>query len=864
MTMYSLSALIKKLPEIDQPELVTQGYGVWIIRTDRLPESIPGTLQSYGGWQAAAADRQSLWLFWSKEVLSACAQINNLLGKEDIKLSFQVLPVKIIVGSGLDYSLSIEKQISELEFPEPDDFQIWIHAQLKKLSQSAAGLSLEVSSVDLSGAGQWFLFKNSELPSFSGNLTWIYIVKAAQSLTDSVISRKWDMQKQELKQAAEKNGFRVRYVGEWLVIYIDGIRQLRTWALESLSVFQGVKKGKHLSCRMLCREIEDMKREQFVLAQVSSLDWSQFEPDTLYLPFKNVFQLGTGFRLADSGKVSGQRTIHDLAGVRIDRELLGEMEKRIEVYLPPGLTQGSCPTCFYCGLKSHKAQACPTRNQRTLDAVWEQLEKKGLKEIARALEDLGREISSGTAPEDIIRQSKTKALVLRAIFAINYPAQHRTIRLVWRSRGSDWPQGLRLLTQVEESRIWSALESLRAGQTGAAGSSARKAGFQYPRDYQPKTLQGFIALEKESHSQAESFFDEATLLGYTSLHKAWHLYLKARIKEVENNFARAQLLYQEAVKAAPRMNEARYRQSVCMVKAGHLDQAYGFMAQLIREQPEYFNYILIDPELVNGHGHFMSSLYPLWKKTADEARSVEKMLPKLEKKISAWFDTGCPVREALSGRLDFLRGYCGIDNYAARIRIIRGSKKLQEDLSKKIQEQVLDLKKNQEALQGRLKSVKARVAWFPLADFFMGGFNQKARDTVQLLKDAALEDLQTASGFKKAQKLVDQAEQTIVVLEKKAGSLNTIRDGMLFILIMLKTFLFTFTAGVIVFFAAASGTAYLGTRYGLPWGQVVMEQKLDVFQVGMIAALLFAVGFAAIRTVLGFDRKKEAYLRRKK
>ncbi|MFO7727028.1 MAG: tetratricopeptide repeat protein [Desulfonatronovibrio sp.] len=858
MTMYSLSSLIKQLPEIDQPELVSPAYGVWIIRTDRLPDSIPGTLQSYGGWQAASTDRQSLWIFWSKEVLSACAQINELLGKEDDKLSFQVLPVKIIVGSGLDYSLSIEKQISESEFPEPDDFQIWVHTQIKKLSLESP------AAFDLSGTGQWLLFKDSKPPSFSRTPAWIYIVKAAKTLTDSRIAGKWDMQKQKLKQDAEKNGLGVRYVGEWLVVYIDGIRQLRTWALESLSVFQGVKKGKYLSCHMLCREIEDKKREQFILAQVSGLNWSQFEPDTLYLPLKNVFQLGTGFKMADAARVSGQRTIHDLAGVRIDRELLGEMEKRLDVFLPAGLTKGSHETCFYCGLKCHKVQACPTRNERTLDAAGEQLEKKGLKEIARALEELGREISSGTALEDIIRQSKTKALVLRAIFAINYPAQHRTIRLVWRSRGSDWPQGLRLLTQVEESRIWSALESLRTGQTGVAGSSARKAGFQYPRDYQPKTLQGFIALEKESHAQAESFFDEAILLGYTPLHKAWHLYLKARIKEVENNFARAQLLYQEALKAAPQMNEARYRQGVCMVKAGHLDQAFGFMTRLIREQPEYFNYILIDPELGNGHGHFMSSLYPLWKKTAREAKSIEELLPKLEKKISAWFDPGLPARESLSGHLDFLRGYSGIENYVARTRIISGCKKLQEDLSKKIEEQILNLKKEQEALQDRLKTVKARVAWFPAADFFMGGFNQKARDAAQILKDAALEDIQTASGFKKARKLADQAEKMIVVLEKKAGSLNTIRDGMLFILIMLKTFLFTFIAGLIVFFIAASGIAYLGTRYDLAWGSMILEQKLDVFQGGIVIVLLFAVGFAAIRTVLVFDRKKQGYLRRKK
>ncbi|MCA1742511.1 MAG: hypothetical protein LC631_00925, partial [Desulfovibrionales bacterium] len=545
-------------------------------------------------------------------------------------------------------------------------------------------------------------------------------------------------------------------------------------------------------------------------------------------------------------------------------ELIGEIDQRLEVYMPEVLGKGEFQTCYYCGLKTHRPKSCPSRNIFNLGSSLEHLEKLNIKDIAGGLESLASEMNSGRNIDEILRQSTSSSQILRAIFNINYPAQHRCIRLVWRSRGTHWPEGLRQLVAMEESSIWSALENFRMGQTGFAESSARKAGFRQPKDFQPKTLQGFIALEKENFKEARNFFDEATVLGYTPLQKAYHTYLKARMKEVEESFSEAQSLYQEALKHAPGMKEARYRQGVCMVKSGYIDQAMGHFVNLIQEDPLYFNYVLIDPELEKGHSHLMSSFYPLWRKAYNDAKSFKDLLPKIQKKIANWFDEEEEISKQFNQHLNFLSGFSNIENYAAMVRIVQGTRKLFDDISRKIEEQVLLLRKKQTDLSFRVKDIKKQVAWFPLGRLFMNRFNRISAMVVENLRLAGEQDLATARGYRQSKKLTAQAEEQVESLHKKLSSLKVARDGILFVMLMFRSFLWTLIILMTLSIIIVPLITYLGMRYDLAWAGSLVEEKMLFFQAGIIVTAVFSLAIASVRTVLSFERKKEIFLRKRK
>jgi hypothetical protein len=54
------------------------------------------------------------------------------------------------------------------------------------------------------------------------------------------------------------------------------------------------------------------------------------------------------------------------------------------------------------------------------------------------------------------------------------------------------------------------------------------------------------------------------------------------------------------VNESPRFSQARYRQAVCLIKSGYLNEAQALIRELIRVEPDYFSAVLLDPELEGG------------------------------------------------------------------------------------------------------------------------------------------------------------------------------------------------------------------------------------------------------------------------
>lgn len=859
--MHSLARLIDRIPSLDSPEIVSQAFGLWMIRESELPESVTELLRNSGGWEAAVEKNQSLWIFLDREVLFACSHIYNWYSQEKIKLAIRVFPVKLNVDGNLSYSLTVDEKILGTAAARPGQLEIWMHSGLREAAMGLPSLKFDVPVTSMfPGLDDWYIFRVSGQTVLNSEFAWLLVIRPAKR-KDMSAGSKWAKQKERLTREIQKMGMTCEDAADSLFIYITGVRQFRVGLTQIQAIFQNLKKGRELACHLVCRDHSGKKSGFAVLNQKFKLDWNLLNPDVLYLPLKYYFLLGHGFEKAHEIRDSSQKSFMDLVGVRLNKKLVRDVEQRIDVYMPDALAGDSGAPCFYCGLRTHSPARCPTRNMFTLDNAHEKLERLSIKDLAQGLEMLGQEISSGRSPDDLVRQSSDKALILRAIFSINYPCQYRTMRLVWRSRGNDWPSGLRQLAEPEESSVLSALENLRMGRTGAALSMARKFSLRNTRDFQPRTLMGVVALEKDNLKEADSYFHEARDLGYTALHKVFHSFLRGRLAEVTGDTVRAQAFYQEALKICPNMKEALYRTLVCMIKEGHLDSSLGKLKKLIHEEPVFFNQVLIDPELEGAHAHLMVSLYSLWKTSGEEVSQAVQHFAALEKKIKAWFPADSESRTVFTERLDFLKKFQGIENYAARMRIVRGVKSLMQEVTKKIQEEVLSLNSRQNQLADRLDKIHGHLSWFPLAGLFMKRFNKVFGRVEENLRTASQTDHGTSAGFQKVQELLTLAEKDMEYLESRLKALMTLRDGIIFIMLMFRTFLWILIVIMGASLVVVPAAVYLGYRYDFALAREVMDQRETAFSWYIMAVAGLSLLAAGISTAARFEKKKAGLLK---
>ena len=168
---------------------------------------------------------------------------------------------------------------------------------------------------------------------------------------------------------------------------------------------------------------------------------------------------------------------------------------------------------------------------------------------------------------------------------------------------------------------------------------------QYGRGFQPRSVQGFAAMEQGDWDRAGYFWQEAARNGYTPLQLGWLLLLEGRAMEVQGDVQRAMALYRQARSECSRWEEPVYRHAVCMVKLGFTDKAMSDFLDLVYNAPNMFNRILLDPELERGRIHILSALWGAWsdaKQARDDKLETVAGLPDY---LKSWFRTFLGIKD---------------------------------------------------------------------------------------------------------------------------------------------------------------------------------------------------------------------------
>jgi len=866
MTMYPLSPLLKSLPSVGSTRLVLSGLGVWIVWGKEVNNSIYQTLLRFGGQKIIEKENQSLWFFQNSQVFPALARLRIWTQIHPESVTIQVLPAKLVLGETVrKLSISILSPLDEQKVDPGQHFEVWVHPDLAKQVSAFPGLSTQARPHPFGMAPPaWYLFKVDPNFSLDAELSWFFFVKPMRDPSDQTFDQRWKQFYLSIKNILDRLGIRYIYQEGLLFFKLEGLALLATWCRDILRTIAKAKtedQRTYWPCLFT-----GINRTGLIftdeLPKKVDIDWNRLPPDMPHIPLSAALLLQDEFTITFLGS-AGPLTLESPCQVALAASHSEPKKNALIFPTSAALSSGNEKPCFYCGLKNHAPQQCPSRQVFNWDpGIWDKLAMLDFSVMAQAVKDLDKllEGTTLTAAPDILQGEAPENILARTAFEISTPIQHRMLRLVWRSRGKEIPEGLRQLSAPEGEFIWAALENLRSGNSSHAERMMQQAVSRTPKSYQPHILLGFIALEAGNVRKAETHWNDAQRLCYTPLQHAYLLFLKARLKEIQDAYDQAHGLYREAQATCPKWLEPRYRQAVCMVKKGFLDQAWAIFSELFAEDPNIFNRLLIDIELDRGRLFLLTSLADPWNTARQSARKEQAEVDKLSNILKTWFDPEDPFHQNTSERLTQLKERMTTDNYVAFIKVIQVVHALQKEAERKIQEAIATMKSVAHKNIERLRMVQEEITGFPFPRLIRG-VTKDTNKCTRLLHSINSTDLQAGEKFKQTRMEFREADAILNRLQSQLRSLKIMRDGSLFFLFLGKNFLWLAVIGLIASVVVVPVLLHSLQKAEVSWtAEWITTQRWQVQRTVSTIMVIISGSVAAIWTSLRFDKQKQKYL----
>lgn len=862
--MYNLSSLLKSLPKINRSRMVVSGWGLWIVWPDTLNQAVGHTLKDYGGLSVVEENNQALWWFSSSEVLRAVArlQVWSRMGRS--ALFFEIFPVTFMVGYGLETSLSVPAELVNQKVPLPEGFEVWVHPKLEQEVRVIPGLNLEAGNPEpgMANAG-WKLLNADQSLDYETVRGWYFLIKPLGRMQekDSVLG--WRAFFKEVQETLQR--LRIKYISdetEWFVIFpVENMRMLRTLCKEMLELVQNIKADPEKTYWPSVMAAIQQKGLPFTneLPRKFNLDWSKLAPDFPHLQYRDALLLTEWFNVNQLRYGSE----HDSMDSWCNISLKGGSEEAggsMEVALPRNLLMGSGEGCFYCGLRSHEAADCPSRTLRGFkESPWDQMATLDLDDLNKGIQELDTIMEGDNAQtvSDLLMAGKgVPQIIVRAIFAINASAQYRTLQLVWRSRGKEWPTGLRQLAPSEGKFIWKALKTVLDGELEEAEVMLKQAGLKYSRSYQPPSLRGFVSVELGDLHQGHFYWEESERLSYTPLQRGFFLYLQARAKEVEGEINEAAGLYREAHETSPGWLDPMYRHAVCLVKMGFIGQALDVFYDLVDQDANMFNRLLVDPELDRGRIHLMAALWEKWNEAERVFKDDKERLDKLTGDLGKWFESDHEFFDKGHKRIEELRRMAETRNFVSFKMLAQGLEDLTQDLGKEVDLEIDRMRERVKEYQRRLMEIQKEASWFPFPRL-LREFNREFNSCVERINWINSQHLKSAEVFRRAQRYVQEVDENLSSLIGRLVTLRIVRDGTLFTLILGRNFIWFEIIGLGL--ALLAIPAFLWFTKGMEnnWlVEIITKQKWEVQKALVLILSILALAFAAIKSALAFEKRK--------
>ena len=865
--MAQLSQLLSRLPSNIDVRMSTMGHVVWVSWHDKLAPAVGQTLLNYGGMLVGEEEEQSIWFFFTDDVFLALPRLMVWGNFNELTVSIELFPGRLQFGRKREVNLLLDGALQAQQLVVTDNLEIWIHPKSREGKKGLPGITFENRSGRQGMASvEWASMSVDVRMPYSSTQSWFALLHPLGNPLDKGFQTGWTAMFKHLEALLQKHKIKSIVDNTFMMIAIDNLMMLRTFMRDFLHSFDKEKKdsGGYWPCVSVVADRNNLNFNADLPKKIG-LQWDNLMPDFPYMSYRNAYLLGEGFTVRDLRFTGEQMAMDSWCNVMLDENSLSG--RSLTLLMPSRLTMPSASGtgCVYCGIHSHDASECPTRvGPASSPEVWDDLGKldieainEGFRSIELALTEKG---SNGYSA--IMAGDDDAAVVMRAVFEINAACQLRNVPRHWLYRMRE-PEPGEEVPARDDSPAWDMLDKLITTSPADMGAMEKKitqAIARHQRDPRLHMVQAFAHIERNDYPRAEAAFRNAAVLTPSPALQAWNEFFLARIAEEQGHLTQAIEQYSQIWRVMPHWREVKYRELVCQVKMGFCEPVLDQMIKLIREDPTYFNRVLVDPALERGRLLILSALYDLWteaKKCADADRA---RVTEISNRLDAWFAPEHPVQLQLGTKVRDLEAQAHINNYLAFLNVVAERPNLEKEMEDCIAREVEDLRNRYKYYLDILQEIRDEASWFPFPAA-LREFSHEFNESAGIINRAFSCNFKEAESFKRAQGETPHLAELLRSLRKRLQFLRMVRDGTLFGLTLLKTFMWLEAVGLLLCFVAVPVIYFWGETMHLGWLRDILgSEPWSIQKILILIVTTVSLGTAALRTTLVFDRKREKLL----
>jgi tetratricopeptide (TPR) repeat protein len=862
-----LADLLQRVPPGKESRMSSAGFAAWVCWQEALDPAVAQTLQDYGGMSIAVERDQSLWFFFTLDVLLALARLCVWAKFNNLKVAIVVFPAKLVLGNKRELGLTVETSLSNQALHVSENLDIWLHPKLREHGEGIPGLSFEGKTLLPGMAKAAWLGLNADprLP-YTSSQGWYAIVRPLGNPLDKLFQAGWRAMYVEFETLLKQHKLKYLLHENVVSIQIENLRQLRQLLREIFAIFKRAKDGQHDYWPCVCAVV-DRKGLNFNAELVGKvgLQWENLTPDYPYMSYRTAYLLGEGFTIFDIRFSSEQVSMDTWCNISLDENV--DVHQVIPITMPGVIIPAQESGCYYCGFGGHSAAECPTRSLPVESASpWHKLAALSFDDMNEAFRRLAAVLTEkGTAGYgDVLEAGGGPSILLRALFDINAVSQLRSASRIWLAKSKDYPRCLEDAPHPRDgSPVWELLEQLSAASSDKLGRLEKEiqvAIQRLPRDGRLRTLLGFCHISNGNPAAALVCFREGAALTHSTLIQAWNEYLQARTLEIQGHHTEAFELYGNVQRLIPSWTDVQYRLLVCKIKLGFGEQALDQVRALIAAHADYFNRCLIDPELERGQLLILSTLYPIWMELSIGANLESMRLQELSAQIDAWYPSDHPTAQRLGEAAQKLRSLAEIKNYAACLYVRDTRPELEKDVAESIQKEIELLQAHYKHYLAILQNIRDEASWFPFPGLLVV-FNKEFNECANIINWAFGSNFKEPEVYKKAHAATADVAGRLQQLKKRLGFLRMVRDTTLFGLTMGKTFFWVEVISLLLCLLLVPGIVYFGHHVGLGWLQTLLAGQLwEIQKVLVLIVTVVALGIAALRSTLIFEKRRDRFI----
>lgn len=865
--MPQLSHLMARLPECKNVNMSTMGHVLWLAWDGSLPPAVSQTMLNYGGMQVLDGNNQAVWFFFTDDVFLALARLSVWGHFNALPISIELFPGRLQLGTKREVSLVVDAIFLAQEMHPGENLDIFIHPKSREGVGALPGITFETARLrqGMASAAWESPVVDRRLP-YSSTQSFFVVLHPLGNPLDKGFQNGWAAMFRRLEEIFRKHKLKSMVHENFVLVSADNLLMLRTFLAEYLGAFNKETNGPDGCWPCIC-VVADRKNLNFNadLPRKIGLNWDSLMPDFPYVSYRNAYLLGEGFVIRDLNFRGNQSGMDSWCNVILNENSVSA--RSIPLVMSAQLAQSESVEqgCFYCGLQNHSAVECPTRNALPSNGQAQaDLSVLGLDDINEAFRTieitLARKGVSGF--NKLLDTENNPSNLLQAIFDINAYSQLRNVAHTWLYRLRE-PEPGEEEPLRDDSPAWELIDKLKKigpDDLGAFDREIAEIIKRHQRDPRLRMIRAFAAMERGDSKLALAMFREAAAITPYPALQAWNEYLQGRVFEETGQYAEAAAMYAGVLRVMPNWKDVAYRGIVCRVKMGFAEQVLGQITSMIASDPEYFNRFLIDPALERGRLLILSTLHDLWEEAQQKAAGERSAVQALGHKLAAWFPDDHPVQGILGQKIRRLEVFGAVDNYMAFFQMMRHWPQLEKELDDSIQREVEDLRNRYKAYLDVLEEIRDEASWFPFPNAlkdFSADFNSAAG----LINWAFQSNFNESETFKKAQNSLGKLDGLLHNLKKRLKFLRTVRDGTLFGLTMTRTFLWVEITGLLICFLGIPAIVLFGENFGMGWLKYLIgENQWSIQKVLVVIVTILAIGLAALRSTLVFDRKREKLL----